>query len=107
MEAAKYLFRQLLRFKHGDDRSRVIIFDRSTAEVKWESALEGIDIDRLTSDRISLLPSRPRAHPIASEFGLRIDGRTVVSFQIKHRRGASRGTRRQFEFSDITTRLRI
>jgi hypothetical protein len=107
LEAAKYLFRQLLRFKHGDDLSRVIIFDRSTAEVKWESALEGIDIDQLTADRISFLPSRPRGHPIASEFGIRIDGQTIVSFQIKHRRGASRGTARQFEFSDITTRLRL
>lgn len=107
LEAAKYLFHQLLRFKHGDDQSRVIIFDRSTAEVKWESALEGIDMDSLTADRISLLPSRPRTNPIASEFGIKIDGRTIVSFQIKHKRGASRGTAHQFEFSDITTRLRV
>ncbi|MEW6208820.1 MAG: hypothetical protein AB1631_10670 [Acidobacteriota bacterium] len=107
LEAAKYLFRQLLRFKHGDDESHVIIFDRLTAEVKWESVLEGIDIDSLTADRISLRPSRPRGHPIASEFGIKVDGRAVVSFQIKHKRGASRGTARQYQFSDITTRLMI
>jgi hypothetical protein len=107
LDAAKYLFRQLRLFKSGKDHSQVIIFDRTTGDVKWESLLDEIDIDRLTADRISLLPSRPRfGHPIASEFGLKIDGRTVVSFQIKHRRGRARGTSRQYEFSDITTRLR-
>jgi hypothetical protein len=107
LDAAKYLFHQLLRFKRGNDAARVIIMDRASGEVKWESALDSIDIDSLTSERISFLPSRPRSHTIASEFGIRIDGRTVVSFQIKHRRGASRGTARQYEFSDITTRLRL
>ncbi|MGA9773242.1 MAG: hypothetical protein WBV94_29695 [Blastocatellia bacterium] len=108
LSAAKYLFRQLRHFKRGNDDSRVIIFDRSTGEVKWESLLDEIEIDKLTADRISFLPSRPRSpHEIASEFGLKIDGRTVVSFQIKHRRGRLRGTARQYEFSDITTRLRL
>ncbi|HWN99015.1 MAG TPA: hypothetical protein VNS63_07055 [Blastocatellia bacterium] len=107
LEAAKYLFRRLRHFKHGNDNSRVIIFDRATGQVKWESLLDEIDIERLTVARISFLPSRPRGHPIASEFGIKIDGRTVVSFQIKHKRGRSRGTARQYEFSDITTRLRI
>jgi hypothetical protein len=107
-EAVKHLFRQLLHFKRGRDSSRVIIFDRETGEVKWESLLDGIDIDRLTSDRVSLLPSRPRAgNPIGSEFGVKIDGRTVVSFQIKHRRGKARATARRYEFLDITTRLRL
>jgi hypothetical protein len=123
MEAVKYLFRRLLHFKHGNDDSCVIIFDRSTGEVKWESLLEGVDIEKLTPERISFLPSRPSvarpsvgqpsvaqpsvARPIASEFGIKIDGKTVVTFQIKHKRGAARGTIRQYEFSDITTRLRI
>jgi hypothetical protein len=107
LEAAKYLLRRLRHFKHGNDNSRVIIFDRTTGAVKWESLLDEIDIDRLTADRISFLPSRPRGHPIASEFGIKIDGRTIVSFQIKHKRGRSRGTAHQYEFSDITTRLRI
>ena len=108
LSAAKYLFRQLRHFKRGNDDSRVIIFDRSTAEVKWESLLDYVDINNLTADRISFLPARPRAaHEIASEFGIKIDGKTVVSFQIKHRRGRARGTVRQYEFSDITTRLRI
>ena len=108
LEAAKHLFRQLLHFKKGNDCSRVIIFDRVTGEVKWESLLDAVDIDGLTIERISFLPSHPRGgQPISSEFGLKIDGRTVVSFQIKHRRGRAQGTPRQFEFSDITTRLRI
>jgi len=86
----------------------VIIFDRVTSEVKWESLLDEIDIERLTAERITFLPSRPRhPHPIASEFGLKIDGTTVVSFQIKHKRGRARGTSEQYEFSDITTRLRL
>jgi hypothetical protein len=106
--ALKYLLRQLRRFKHGTDNSRVIIFDRSTGEVKWESFLDRVDIDGLTADRVSFLPSRPRGgQPIASEFGIRVDGKTVVSFQVKHKRGRARGTARQYEFSDITTRLRI
>lgn len=107
LEAAKYLLRRLRHFKHGNDNSRVIIFDRTTGEVKWESLLDEIDIETLTTDRISFLPSRPRVNAIASEFGIRIDGRTVVTFQIKHKRGRSRGTTRQYEFSDVTTRLRI
>lgn len=106
--ALKYLLHQLVRFKSGKDKSRVIIFDRSTGEVKWESLLDGVDIDALTAERVSFLPSRPRGgHPIASEFGIKIDGKTVVSFQIKHKRGSSRNTIRREEFSDITTRLRI
>jgi len=106
--AMKYLLHQLVIFKSGQDHSRVIIFDRTTGEVKWESLLDGVDIDHLTAERISFLPSRPRGgHPIASEFGIKIDGQTVVSFQIKHKRGAARETSRRYEFSDITTRLRI
>lgn len=108
LTALKYLLRQLRHFKHGNDDSRVIIFDRATGAVKWESLLDEIDIERLTADRIAFLPSRPRRpHPIASEFGVKIDGRAVVSFQIKHKRGRARGTAEQFEFSDITTRLRL
>jgi hypothetical protein len=107
MDALKYLLRQLRHFKHGNDSSRIIIFDRTTGAVKWESLLDAIDIERLTAERVTFLPSHPRHHPIASEFGLRVDGVTVVSFQIKHRRGRARGTARETEFLDITTRLRI
>jgi len=108
LDAAKFLFRQLLKFKHGNDGSTVIIFDRTTGEMKWESRLDAIDIDRLTAERISFRPSRPRGgQPIASEFGIKVDGQVVVTFQIKHKRGMARGTARQFEFSDITTRLMI
>jgi hypothetical protein len=108
IDALKYLLHQLVLFKSGKDKSRVIIFDRSTGQVKWESLLDEVDIDRLTADRVSFLPSRPRGgHPIASEFGVKIDGRTVVSFQIKHKRGSARDTIHRYEFSDITTRLRI
>lgn len=108
LAAAKYLFRQLLRYKQGNDGSRVIIFDRTTGAVKWESALDSVDIENLTSDRISFRPSRPRAgRAIGSEFGIKIDGKAVVTFQIKHKRGAARETTRRNEFSDITTRLQL
>ncbi|HMV51675.1 MAG TPA: hypothetical protein PLD20_13980 [Blastocatellia bacterium] len=108
LEAAKFLFRRLLQFKHGNDGSTVIIFDRESGAVAWESKLEGIDIEKLTAERISFRPSRPRnGHPIATEFGVKIDGQVVVTFQIKHKRGKARGSARQYEFSDITTRLLI
>lgn len=107
LAALKFLLNQLVLFKSGKDRSRVIIFDRTTGEVKWESLLDEIDIDHLTADRVSFLPSRPRGHAIASEFGIKIDGRTIVSFQIKHKRGSARETVHHYEFSDITTRLRL
>jgi len=107
LEAAKFLLRQLLRFKHGNDVSTVIIFFFFFGAVTWESRLEGIDVERLTADRISFRPSRPRVNPIASEFGIKIDGQAVVTFQIKHKRGKARGSNRQYEFSDITTRLII
>jgi len=108
IDAVKHLFRQLLHFKKGNDASRIIIFDRSTGQVKWESLLDAIDIETLTGDRISFLPARPRGgRAISSEFGIKVDGKTVVSFQIKYKRGRARGTPSQYEFSDITTRLRI
>ena len=73
LEAGKYLFRQLLQFKQGSDGSQVIIFDRTTGEVKWESLLDAVDIDNLTNDRISFRPSRPKAgRAIGSEFGIKI-----------------------------------
>ncbi len=108
LEAVQYLLRQLRHYKHGNDNSRVIIFDRTTGAVNWDSLLDGIDIEGLTAERISFLPSRPRGgRPIGSEFGLKVDGQTIVSFQIKHKRGKARGTAAQDEFSDITTRLRL
>jgi hypothetical protein len=106
LEAAKYLFRQLLKFKHGSDGSQVIIFDRESGAVKWESLLDAVDIEGLTAARISFRPSRPRGgRMIGSEFGIKIDGLAVVTFQVKHKRGAARDTSRRDEFSDITTRL--
>ena len=108
LAAAKYLFHQLLKFKHGSDSSQVIIFDRKTGEVKWESLLDAVDIDGLSRERISFRPSRPRGGKRSgSEFGIKIDGKAVVTFQIKHKRGAARATTRREEFSDITTRLII
>jgi len=106
LDAAKFLFRQLLHFKRGNDDSTVIIFDRESGAVEWESKLEAVEINGLTAERISFRPSRPRSgNPVASEFGIKIDGQVVVTFQIKHKRGKARGSERQFEFSDITTRL--
>lgn len=108
LEATQYLLRQLRHYKHGNDNSRVIIFDRTTGAVKWDSLLDGIGIEALTAERISFLPARPRkGRIVASEFGLKVDGQTIVSFQIKHKRGKTRGTAQQYEFSDITTRLRL
>ena len=108
LEAAKYLFRQLLRYKVGNDSSHVIIFDRNTGQVKWESLLDSIEIESLTSERISFRPSRPRkGRVIGSEFGIKVDGKAVVTFQIKHKRGTARETSRREEFSDITIRLML
>jgi len=108
VSAVKFLFNQLRLFKGGKDHSRVIIFSRSTGAVEWESLLDEIDVESLAPERLTLLPSRARkGHPIASEFGLKIDGRTVVTFQVKHKRGRNRTTVHRQEFSDITTRLAI
>ena len=108
LAAAKFLFHQLLQFKHGSDGSQIIIFDRKTGAVKWKSLLEEVDIDGLTSQRISFRPSRPRGGNRSSvEFGIKIDDKAVVTFQVKRRRGKAKGTARQDEFSDITTRLII
>jgi hypothetical protein len=107
LEAAKYLLKQLLLYKKGSDGSYVIILGRSRGDVRWESRLDAIDIDRLTVGRISFTPAIPRGRPICSTFGIRIDGRTIVTFQVKHRRGSHRGTVQQKEFLDITTRLEI
>lgn len=106
--AAQHLLNQLRHYKHGNNQSRVIIFDRADGEVKWDSRLDAIDLNSLTPERISFLPSRPRnGQPTATEFGIKIDRQTVVTFQIKHRRGKAKGTARRYQFSDITTRLSL
>ncbi|MBI1762249.1 MAG: serine hydrolase [Acidobacteria bacterium] len=108
LAAAQHLFKQLRHYKHGNDASRVIIFDRVDGEVKWDSRLDALDVNALTAERISFLPARPRnGAATATEFGLKIDRQTVVTFQIKHRRGKAKGTARQYEFSDLTTRLSL
>ncbi|HZS09256.1 MAG TPA: nucleoside hydrolase [Blastocatellia bacterium] len=108
LEAAKYLFLRLLHYKHGNDDSRVIIFDRRTGRVRWESLLEDVNIESLTRERISFTPAHPKGgEPVGTTFGIRIDGRTVVTFQVKHKRGRARGTASQYEFGDITTRLEV
>jgi beta-lactamase class A len=108
LAAAQHLFKQLRHYKHGNDDSRVIIFDRADGEVKWGSRLDALDITALTAERISFLPARPRnGQATVAEFGIKLDGQTVVTFQIKHRRGKAKGTARQYEFSDITTRLSL
>ena len=108
LAAAQHLFKQLRHYKHGNDDSRVIIFDRADGEVKWDSRLDAIDVNALSAERISFLPARPRnGAATATEFGVKIDRQTVVTFQIKHRRGKAKGTARQYEFSDVTTRLSL
>lgn len=108
LEAVKYLFRQLLHYKRGNDSSHVIIFDRRTGEVKWESLLDSVDIDALTLEQISFRPSRPRKDRIiGSEFGIKINGKVMVTFQVKHKRGRARETIHRSEFSDITIRLAL
>ncbi len=106
--AIKYLFHQLLHYKAGTDACRVVIFDRTTGKIKWEALLDAVPIDNLTSEQISLLPSRPaKGRPIGSTFGIKVNGKTIVTFQVKHKRGAARDTARRNDFSDITTRLQI
>jgi hypothetical protein len=106
LEAIQHLFRQLLAYKRGSDGSHVLIFNRTTGAVSWETLLDAVDIDSLSLDQISFRPSCPRAgRRVGSEFGIKVDGKAVVTFQVKHRRGKAHGTVRQSEFLDITTRL--
>ena len=108
INAVKYLLNQLLFYKKGSDNCHVVVIDRKTGTVKWETILDSIDIDRLVISDVAFLPSRPRhGRPIGSEFGIKIHGKTIASFQVKHKRGKARETNRRDEFLDITTRLRI
>lgn len=108
IDAVKYLLNQLLFYKKGSDNCHVVVNDRKTGKVKWETLLDSIDIDRLTLSDVTFIPSRPRyGRLIGSEFGIKIQGKTIVSFQVKHKRGKARETDRKSQFSDITTRLRI
>jgi len=108
IDAVKYLFNQLVIYKRGSDNCHVVVIDRKTGKVKWETLLDSIDIDRLTLSDVTFIPSRPRyGRQIGSEFGIKIQGKTIVSFQVKHKRGKARETDRKSQFLDITTRLRI
>jgi len=70
--------------------------------------LDTVDIDSLTSSEVSFRPSRPKfGRRVGSEFAVKVDGRAVVTFQVKHQRGAVHGTAREQEFRDITTRLTL
>jgi hypothetical protein len=108
IEPARDLFAQLLRFKKGSDGSRVVILDRRSGQVKWETLLDTIDLGSLTVDDVSFRPSRPQGgRRVGSEFGVKVSGKAVATFQVKHKRGKNRETARKYEFGDITTRLMI
>jgi len=108
MTGVRYLLRQLLRYKRGTDEARIIVLDRLTGQVKWQSNLDALDIDEISVDDISFRPAKPRlGRPIGSEFCLKVEGKPIVTFQVKHKRGKSRGTPAASQFSDITTRLII
>jgi len=105
LDAVKYVLRQLLEHKKGSDGSMVVIIDRSTGEVVWDTILDAVSIESLLLPDISFRPSRPRDKRIGSEFAIKVFGKAVVTFQVKHKRGRYHGTAQEKEFGDITTRL--
>lgn len=108
INAVKHVLSQLLVYKNGTDNSRVVILSRTSGQVIWETLLDTVDIDSLTSSEVSFRPSRPKfGRRVGSEFAVKVDGRAVVTFQVKHQRGAVHGTAREQEFRDITTRLTL
>ena len=101
-ENLKHLISQLKRYKKSDDNSVVVVVDRISWKLWWNTILDEIDENNLDLKDFSLTPTRPRSYKYATEPWIKFKWKTFVSFQIKHKRWKQSGKR----FWDITIRLR-
>ena len=101
-ENLKYLISQLKRYKKSDDNSIVVVVDRISGKLWWNTILDEIDENNLDLNNFSFTPTKPRSYKYATEPWIKFKWKTFVSFQTKHKRWNQSSSK----FWDITIRLR-
>lgn len=101
-ENLSFLILQLKKFKNGRDNAFVLLVNRLTGEIGFESLLDEISEDEIMMTDFSFTPCIPRWYKYATEPWIKYKWKTFVSFQVKHKRWR----RVSQKFWDITIRLR-
>lgn len=102
LENFKFFLLQLKKFKNGKDNAFVLLVNRTTGNVGFESILDSLDLNNISLEDFSFTPCIPRWYKYATEPGIKYKWKTFISFQIKHKRGKWVSDK----FWDITIRLR-
>lgn len=102
LENFKFFLLQLKKFKNGKDNAFVLLVNRTTGNVGFESILDSLDLNNISLEDFSFTPCIPRWYKYATEPGIKYRWKTFISFQIKHKRGKWVSDK----FWDITIRLR-
>lgn len=98
----KHLIRQLIRYERSDDNSIVIGINRLTGELVGKTLIDAVDLEYFNLDDFTFLPCNPRKYLFWTEPWVKYKWKTIVSFQVKHKRGKNPS----LKFGDITIRLK-
>jgi hypothetical protein len=98
----QYFLKQLKKFKNWSDKAIVLLVDRLTWKIWFESILDEIDIENLDLEKFSFTPTKPRNYEYATEPSIKYNCKTFIWFQTKHKRWKNPSNK----FWDITIRLR-
>lgn len=97
-----YFLKALKFYKNSKDNSIVILVDRLTWSIQWETILDEIDLENIDLKYFSFTPCKARKYKYCTEPWIKYKWKTFVSFQIKHKRWKNASNK----FWDITIRLR-
>ena len=101
-ENLKYFLEQLKKFKNWKDNATVLLLDRLTWNIWFESILDNINTEKLDLEKLSFTPTKPRNYKYATEPSMKYNCKTFIWFQTKHKRWKNPSNK----FWDITIRLR-
>lgn len=103
--ATRHLFRRVKFHKSGHDRAIVLTADRRTGEVRGDTRIDEVDPDSLELTQVGFPPCTRTPYRYCATIGVKYEGVTVFTFQIKHMRGKGVTPQNRHFFGDITTRL--
>lgn len=98
----EFFIRQLKIFKNGKDNAFVLLVDRWSWKIGFESILDEINENKIKKADFSFTPCTPRSYKYATEPWIKYKWKTFISFQVKHKRWKDISEK----FWDITIRLR-
>lgn len=100
LENLKYFINQLKYFKNWKDNAIVLLVNRLSWNLGFESIVDNIWEIKL--EDFSFTPTNAKKYKYATEPWIKYKWKTFISFQIKHKRGKNVSNK----FQDITIRLR-